>query len=338
MGLQTSEYRRQYVKFLFTLTAFAFGVYFGHTIIVSSVDPNSLELPRCPKTNTPPKTVYEARQNLAQSLMQVWELDKDEEAFKQGGKSAPRSMLDLFISEVANSEVGRSLGPRCIDWSASYISRFPGCEKNYNYEYSMTPKFREATNDTIGLVEGDLGESMVHVPTELLDFAIVTQVFEHIPYFWKAMPNLARLVSPGGVVLFTVPFSYQYHLVPGDFYRYSPMAIIHMFESNGFAVCHFASDGLRALQMQALALNLEDIENQNEYLSETQSKWSLTVGASNYYMVAQKLLPGSDVCTLGHIDKITNELTKKDVIGKGGFWPLKVSGQEAFSGSSTVKG
>jgi SAM-dependent methyltransferase len=175
-----------------------------------------------------------------------------------------------------------------------------------------------------GLIQGDIGEDMGHIPENLLDFALVTQVFEHVPHFWNAMPNLKRIMAPGGVVAFSVPFCYQFHAMPGDFYRYSPMALIHIFESSGFAVCQIVSSGWRTVQMHALGLELPDIDGKIEYLTKQRSLHSLIIGASDYALVAQKLRPGDSLeqgCTLKRM-QLTNEVLVDDLKTYAkGFWP-----------------
>jgi hypothetical protein len=167
------------------------------------------------------------------------------------------------------------------------------------------------------------------------------------------MPNLKRIMAPGGVVAFTVPFIYQFHPMPGDFYRYSPMALVHMFESSGFAVCQIVSSGWRSVQskcpslmmneqhpgtlthsfflsltcseVHALGLEMPDIDGKVELLTKKRSLHSLMIGAADYALVAQKLRPGDSLdqgCTLERMH-LTNEILVDDLkaFTKKGFWP-----------------
>jgi SAM-dependent methyltransferase len=269
----------------------------------------------------PPKTPMEARKNLALALTQAWDLNADEQLWSRSryeGVSPPRAMLDLFMEEIG-AQVGPTVGPACMDWQTRYMAAYPGCKKLYDFKYSeLGRKYREAQPDNVGIVQADLGEDMSHVPKGLLDFAIVTQVFEHVPHFWNAVPNLARLMADDGVIVFSVPFAYQYHAFPGDFYRYTPMALSHMFQSVGFSVCQMVSDGWRTLQMHALGLQMPDIDNQVDYLSQKRSMHSLLIGASNYGMILQK---GN--CTLDRLS-LTNEIMQLELMNKSNnffFWP-----------------
>jgi SAM-dependent methyltransferase len=311
---------------------------------MSSALSSSLSLSKATKATSSvskPKTVEEARKNLATALVQAWDLDSDQALWsnKRGSVSAPRALVTIFMRELSQ-QLGnhdKKIGPACLDWSLDYMRGFPACTELYNYRYSKTdPQFHEATKDVhidvtgvsdtslFGLVQGDLGEDMEHVPSSIIDFAIVTQVFEHVPHFWNAMPNLHRLVKPGGVVAFTVPFCYQFHPYPGDFYRYSPMALIHMFESSGFCVCQMVSGGWRSVQMHALGLELPDIDDKMEYLTVNRSAHSLLIGASDYALIAQKLQPGERLeqgCSLPRLS-LTNELLIGDLKAYAhNYWP-----------------
>jgi hypothetical protein len=45
-----------------------------------------------------------------------------------------------------------------------------------------------------------------------------------------------RILSPGGIVILTVPFFWQIHEPPRDFYRYTKFGLKHLFEKGGFDI------------------------------------------------------------------------------------------------------
>ena len=47
------------------------------------------------------------------------------------------------------------------------------------------------------------------------------QVFEHIPEPQKAMCSLAKLLAPGGILLWSAPFLTKNHGMPYDFQRFT---------------------------------------------------------------------------------------------------------------------
>ena len=246
---------------------------------------------------------------------------------KRRKRNPGRYLLELFIKEsIGNLEVG----PKCMDWGETYIQRFTGCKEQYLYKFkNEILTFRHPkVGQRFGALTGDLGRySKSYLDSgPKFDLLIVTQVFEHVPNFWKAIKALKLLLNPGGIVLFTVPFAYIFHPFPGDFWRYSPMGILHVFESAGFNVCKLVANGMRTVQMHALGLTLGDIPD-IKYLVETRSYFSLLKWSQDYAMIAQ--LPGAvdgegrgGRCTIPHFN-LTNEIAVEDIrkMADGGYQP-----------------
>jgi SAM-dependent methyltransferase len=204
-----------------------------------------------------------------------------------------------------------SSGGACLDWSLKYITKFgTACTRLYNYQYSPTQNiFRESQGPKApGSISGDLA-NLSHVPSGILDLVIATEVFEHIPYFWRAMPTLGRLVRPGGFLVFTVPFMYEFHLSPADFWRMTHLAVYHLLESSGFAVCKLLSDGIRGAQMTLLGFTYKDIDRR--FVSTSQPKEHHYYSASGFAFLAQR---------------VADPTTSDDAVANGrapGMGPLK---------------
>jgi hypothetical protein len=246
-----------------------------------------------------------------------------EDTFMAGRKreihTVSRHFIDTFSSEVAHQS---NVGPRCLDWSSRYVAQFPACKDVVNYEYADTNLTYSEKHGKKYLI-GDLGQYDVDYLNShpKFDFLIVTQVLEHVPHFWKAMKGLAELTKPGGYVHFTVPFVYRFHPMPGDFWRYTPMGIIHLFESSGYDICKFASNGYRSIQLLSFGLSVNDISV--DYLTKTRTYNSLLDWSSDYGMMAQ--LPGGtggEKCAAFTAAKFTNEVQVKDLHEMArGYWP-----------------
>ncbi|MGB5745109.1 MAG: glycosyltransferase, partial [Sedimenticolaceae bacterium] len=58
-----------------------------------------------------------------------------------------------------------------------------------------------------------------------IDSALCTEVLEHCPDPDAVLAEIARVLRPGGYLLFTVPFLWPLHEVPYDHYRYTPFAL-----------------------------------------------------------------------------------------------------------------
>ncbi len=63
-----------------------------------------------------------------------------------------------------------------------------------------------------------------------------SEVFEHVFNLEQVLPEIYRVLKPGGTLLFTCPFAWPEHEVPFDFARYSSYGIKSLLERNGFKV------------------------------------------------------------------------------------------------------
>lgn len=61
-------------------------------------------------------------------------------------------------------------------------------------------------------------------------------VLEHTPQPWRAFDTISRLTARGGLTLHIVPWSYQYHATPGDYFRFSHTALASLLSRRGFEV------------------------------------------------------------------------------------------------------
>lgn len=66
------------------------------------------------------------------------------------------------------------------------------------------------------------------------DTAFGTEVLEHCPRPEIILGEVNRVLKPGGIFFFTVPFLWPLHEVPHDEYRYTPFALKRMLEETGF--------------------------------------------------------------------------------------------------------
>ncbi len=68
------------------------------------------------------------------------------------------------------------------------------------------------------------------------DSIFTSEVFEHVFTLPQILPELNRVLKPGGKILITCPFVWEEHEVPIDYARYSRFALQDMLEKNGFTV------------------------------------------------------------------------------------------------------
>lgn len=69
---------------------------------------------------------------------------------------------------------------------------------------------------------------------ESFDVVISTEVLEHVPNPDIYLAEVKRVLKPGGMFFFTVPFLMSLHEVPHDYYRYTPYALEMIFKRTGF--------------------------------------------------------------------------------------------------------
>ena len=98
------------------------------------------------------------------------------------------------------------------------------------------------------------GRSM-HFEDEYFDCAFGTEVLEHCPEPEVILNEVCRILKPGGVFFFTVPFLWNLHETPNDEYRYTPFALKRHLKNSGFSsITIKATGGWHASMAQMLGL------------------------------------------------------------------------------------
>lgn len=72
-----------------------------------------------------------------------------------------------------------------------------------------------------------------------VDIVMATELFEHLPDVQSVLKEINRVLKPGGMLFFTVPFLWPLHDIPHDEYRYTPFAMER----------HLKAAGLGAIQI-----------------------------------------------------------------------------------------
>ena len=84
----------------------------------------------------------------------------------------------------------------------------------------------------------DLRGTAYQVPAEAASFdcALCTSVLEHLEEPEQALLECHRLLKPGGMAIYSMPFIWHLHEEPRDFYRYTKYGLTHLFQKAGFDV------------------------------------------------------------------------------------------------------
>lgn len=72
------------------------------------------------------------------------------------------------------------------------------------------------------------------IASDTYNTVIATEVLEHCPDPVAYLKEVHRIMEPGGLFFFTVPFLWPLHEVPHDAYRYTPFTLERMFNKVGF--------------------------------------------------------------------------------------------------------
>jgi SAM-dependent methyltransferase len=75
----------------------------------------------------------------------------------------------------------------------------------------------------------------IPVGDDSFDVVVCTQVLEHVPQPSAALREFRRVLRSGGVLIATVPFVWEEHETPYDYYRYTRYGIKHLAQSAGFS-------------------------------------------------------------------------------------------------------
>jgi len=76
----------------------------------------------------------------------------------------------------------------------------------------------------------------IPAPDESFDCALSTAVLEHLEEPEQSLRECHRVLKPGAAAIYSVPFIWQIHERPRDFYRYSKYGLRYLFEKVGFEI------------------------------------------------------------------------------------------------------
>lgn len=80
-------------------------------------------------------------------------------------------------------------------------------------------------------------------PDNYFDSAFSSEVLEHVFNPDDILPEIRRVLKPGGYLLLTCPFFWPEHEQPYDYARYSSFGLKHLMEKNGLEVVHYEKTG-----------------------------------------------------------------------------------------------
>jgi len=163
--------------------------------------------------------------------MQLW-------SARGGGGCIEKYWIQKYLAEMRPYMPGG----KCLEWGpgGTYAEYTPQCKQNYEVRYEEV-KFGKRPEGLAGnFVYADIlsfPRVLSAGPTKVRFGTIfATQLFEHLQDPQNAANALLQILDPGGVVVFTAPQQAQFHLVPGDYFRYTKLEVFELFKRAGFCV------------------------------------------------------------------------------------------------------
>lgn len=83
----------------------------------------------------------------------------------------------------------------------------------------------------------DVVADLHHLPADWVGRftgVLCSEVLEHVARPWLALPELRRVMQPGGLLIVTTLFAFPEHGFPDDYYRYSRSGLKLLLEDAGF--------------------------------------------------------------------------------------------------------
>ena len=76
-----------------------------------------------------------------------------------------------------------------------------------------------------------------------IDSVLLTQVLEHLDTPYKALDEIYRVMKPNAILILSVPFIYQAHATPFDYFRYSEYGLKKIAKDYNFKTVEFHYQG-----------------------------------------------------------------------------------------------
>lgn len=121
---------------------------------------------------------------------------------------------------------GRLLNAGCGDRTYEHVYG-PVAKETIRLDWPQTQHNKDAI---------DVYGSVAELPfrAEAFDAVLCTEVLEHVRDPEQTLREFWRVLIPGGRLVLSVPFLYQVHEQPCDFYRYTYFGLCHLLTQAGF--------------------------------------------------------------------------------------------------------
>ena len=107
------------------------------------------------------------------------------------------------------------------------------------------------------------------LPSGSFDTLLSTQVLEHVFETNKFVAECHRLLAKGGRGIFTIPFVWQCHAEPHDYFRFTRYSLEQLFQRQGFRIVELSPIGgayATLIQSQIVSLYARELPTTLPYL------------------------------------------------------------------------
>jgi len=88
------------------------------------------------------------------------------------------------------------------------------------------------------------------------DTVFSTQVLEHVNDHQAAFGEISRVIKPGGYFIFSVPFTWELHEEPYDYFRFTKYGIAFLMEKYGFEKIEIIPNGGKWAAIGQMRINM----------------------------------------------------------------------------------
>lgn len=150
------------------------------------------------------------------------------------GYSLLRSYQNFFLKDIRISGAVIDLGAKSLNAKYyTYIKTMPDAQLTFVDFYSTGPN----------IVSIDL-EKAFDLPTSKFDFVLAINVMEHIYNYDNFVSEISRILKDKvGVAHIMVPYIWEYHPDPHDFFRFSIESLQRIMESNDLQIISITPTG-----------------------------------------------------------------------------------------------
>ncbi|MFZ4057776.1 MAG: class I SAM-dependent methyltransferase [Ferruginibacter sp.] len=112
--------------------------------------------------------------------------------------------------------------------------------------------YKQVTTSSVGcdIIQSDQNRvdviclaTELNFPDNTFDSVLCTQVLEHVFENQQLVKEAYRVLKPGGTIILTVPFCWQLHEEPYDFFRITKYGLANLFTEAGFEIDHIKANG-----------------------------------------------------------------------------------------------